>query len=164
MHSPTSSQWPNPVSASIRAAANPDPAVLRAVLASQKSSTSSADRGSNGYRSREELEDDYGPNSMVKWPGQDPIITPLLQAIRSQLLENVEILLQAGADPSGVDMSLFEEYQALFLRFRPSIPPYVDLDGDVTDRKTLVECMELCQTAPLTELEIEQRVHAVTPF
>ncbi len=155
MLSPISPQGLHQHSASITAAANSDPAVLRAVLARHKLPTSSV---------REELEDDFGPNSMVKWPGQDPIITPLLQAIRSQLLENVEILLQAGANPSGADMSLLEEYQALFLRFRPSIPPYVDIDGDITDRKTLLQCMELSQTAPFTELEIEQRVHAVTPF
>ncbi len=165
MHSPTRSRGLNQFSALIRAAANPDPTVLRAVLASRKSPTSSADRGSNGYKSREELEDDYGPNSMLNGWAR---IQPPLRYFRLydlNCLEILEILLQAGANPSGGRHELAGEIPG-FCPFvsGPSIPPYVDIDGDVPDKKSLVECMELSQTAPLTELEIEQRVHAVTPF
>jgi hypothetical protein len=38
------------------------------------------------------------------------------------------------------------------------------MDGDVADRRTLLQCMELPQTAAITELEIEQRTYAITPF
>lgn len=91
---------------------------------------------------------------MVRWPGQDPTTTPLPQAIQSRQLENVEVLLQAGANPSGVDMSLLGSYQALFLRFRPSIPTYVDIDSHVANRRTLAECMGPSQATLLTDLEI----------
>lgn len=55
-------------------------------------------------------------------------------------------------------------YQALFLRFRPSIPDYVDIDGDVASRQQLLSCMKLPQTAPITREEIEQRALTVSPF
>jgi ankyrin repeat protein len=158
------SRGPNGISASMKAAANPDSQILRAVLTCRKPSASTAGGDGKGYRSKEELEDCYGPNSIVNWPGQDPVATPLLQAVRSQLLENVEILLEAGADPSGIDMDSLESYQALFLRFRPSIPPCVDIDGDVAHRRTLLDCMELPQTAPITEIETEERMYSIAPF
>lgn len=148
----------------MKAAANPDSLILRVVLTCRKPSASTAGGDGKGYRSKEELEDCYGPNSIVEWPGQDLVATPLLQAVRSQLLENVEVLFEAGADPSGIDMGSLQSYQALFLRFRPSIPSCVDIDGDVAHRKTLLDCMELPQTAPITAIEIEERMYVIAPF
>ncbi|RDL39250.1 uncharacterized protein BP5553_03590 [Venustampulla echinocandica] len=120
----------------MRAAANPDPRVLRAVLARQEPTDPSEDGGNNTSNT-------FGPNSAVQTLGQQPINTPLLQAIRSQLVRNVDILLESGADPNGIDIKSLETYQSFFLRFRPSIPDYVDIDGDVADRKPLLRCMKL---------------------
>lgn len=159
-----SSRGLHETSASMKAAANPDSRILRAVLACRKPSVSAAGRGSKGYRSREDLEDSYGPNSIVGWPGQDPVTTPLLQAIRCQLLGNANVLLETGVDPLGIDMDSLESYQALFLGFQPEIPPDMDMQGDVDDRRNLLKCMELPQTASITEVEIEQRTCAITPF
>lgn len=144
-------------SASMKAAANPDINILKAVLARRKPF--------NTPESEENvLYDNCGPNSKVGWPGQDFINTPLLQAIQSQLPQNVELLLKLGAYPNGVDLRSLENHQAFFLRFRPRIPDYPDIDGDVADRKTLLACMELPQTADITIEEIEDRVHHTTPF
>ncbi|KAE8453199.1 hypothetical protein EG329_011266 [Mollisiaceae sp. DMI_Dod_QoI] len=156
------------MSASMKAAGNNDSRVLRAVLARRLASRLTSDRDIDPakYTSwlREQQTDTFGPNSTVETPGQDPINTPLLEAIRCQLVENVDLLLEAGADPNGIDMETEEIYQTLFLRFRPSIPSYIDIDGDVADRETLLSCMMLPQTAPMTEEEIEQRAITVSPF
>ncbi len=152
-------QGPNDISASMKAAADPDPQVLNSVLARKSRSDVLKDR----KVCTEELAASFSPNSTVR-PRQDLISTPLLQAIRCQLPQNVDTLLEHGAFPNGVDLESLEVYQSLFLRFRPSIPDHLDIDGDVADRKTLMGCMELPQTAPITEQEIERRLHTLTPF
>lgn len=110
------------------------------------------------------MRDTCGLNNTVEWPGQDFINTPLLQAVRSQLPQNVELLLNSGADSNGTDIGSLESYQSSFLRFRPRIPDYPDIDGDVADRKTFLACMGLSQTEAITVEEIEDRTHCITPF
>lgn len=144
----------------MKAAADPDSKVLQAVLARRKQFETPEDRVIEAG----ELRDTCRPNSTVEWPGQDFINTPLLQAIRSQLLQNVELLLNSGANPDGIDMGSLESYQSLFLRFRPRIPDYVDIDGEVAVRKTLLACMGLSQTAAITVEEIEDRTYYIAPF
>jgi hypothetical protein len=144
----------------MKAAADPESKVLQAVLGRRKQFETPEDRVIEAG----ELRDTCRPNSTVEWPGQDLINTPLLQAIRSQLPQNVELLLNSGANPDGIDMCSLESYQSLFLRFRPRIPDYVDIDGDVADRKTLLACMGLSQTAAITVEEIEDRTHYIAPF
>ncbi|CZR62980.1 uncharacterized protein PAC_12877 [Phialocephala subalpina] len=162
------SREPRGISALMKAAANKDSRILRAVLACRSNSRPAPDRKTTPaeYQSwlREQQSDTFGPNAAVETPGQDPINSPLLQAIRSQLPGNADLLLKAGADPDGIDMETQEMYQALFLRFRPSIPDYVDIDGDVASRQQLLGCMKLPQTAPITREEIEQRALTVSPF
>lgn len=149
------SRAPKGISASMKAAADPDPRVLQAVLVRHRES---ADNDVNNTSST------FGPNSTVDWPGQQRYNTPLLQAIRSQLPQNVKTLLEADANRNGMDFTAMKEYQALFLRFRPSIPSFVDIDGDVADRETILKCMELPQTSPITTTEVEDRSRQVTPF
>lgn len=74
------------------------------------------------------------------------------------------MLLEAGADPNGIDEEIQVMYQALFLRFLPSIPDYVDIDGDILEKEQLFSSMKLPQNVPITEEEIEQRALAVSPF
>lgn len=138
------SRRPNGVSAYMKAAADPDSCILRAVLACQNQTELAKDGDDSTSKT-------FGPNRTVQTPGQQPINTSLLQAIQSQLLQNVDILLQSGADPNGIDIKSLETYQRFFLRFRPSIPEYVDIDGDVADGKTLVRCMKLSQTAAILQ-------------
>ena len=44
------------------------------------------------------------------------ITTPLMEAIRAQLPENIKILLEAGADPNGIPIEAMSRYAAFFLR------------------------------------------------
>lgn len=163
-----SSRGPHGESASMKAAANPDPRVLCAVLALRRDPGNTTQEESKDiYVPSEELNDTFGSNSVIDWPGQigqDPINTPLLQATRSQLLQNINLLLEAGANPNGIDIQSLESAQALFLRFRPRLPDYVDIDGDVADRKTILDCINLSQNAAITTEEIKQRSGAHTPF
>ncbi|KAF7342023.1 ANK-REP-REGION domain-containing protein [Mycena venus] len=74
----------------IRAAENPNPAVLNAVLRYHPGDSSLASQ--------------YGPNAFtpVLPPGRGGGDSPLLRAIRRHLPGNVNTLLEAGADPNGL--------------------------------------------------------------
>jgi hypothetical protein len=109
--------------------------------------------------------EEFGPNASRIDDGQVGITSPLLEAIRAKLPDNVRILLQAGADRNGVALSDLEEYSALFLRFRPQIPEACNEYGDVADRETLLKHMEWPQMSSLTYDEIEDRmVDGLAPF
>ncbi|PVH77523.1 hypothetical protein DL98DRAFT_534637 [Cadophora sp. DSE1049] len=124
----------------MKAAADPDSSILRAVLSRRAriNPVNFNEVPNRQYRPQEELQDTFGPNSTI--------------------------LLEAGADPNGIDVASLESYQALFLRFRPTIPDFVDIDGDVADRNTLLTCMALDQMSPITEEELDFRSRCVSPF
>ncbi|KAK7025216.1 ANK-REP-region domain-containing protein [Favolaschia claudopus] len=86
----------------IRAAANPNPQVLKAVLRHgwQQSPYYNLNDSS--------LAAQYGPNAFLSIPqgGGD---SPLLCAIRCRLTENVDTLLEAGADPNGLAIWMLED-------------------------------------------------------
>jgi ankyrin repeat protein len=46
-----------------------------------------------------------------------PMKTPLIEAIKAQLPENVRILLDRGADPNGVPLYIMQEFATKFFRF-----------------------------------------------
>ncbi|KAJ7178705.1 hypothetical protein C8R43DRAFT_974157 [Mycena crocata] len=81
----------------VRAAGNSNPAVLKAVL--QHGWQKSPHYSPNG--SETSLANQYGPNAFmgpVPYGGD----SPLLRAIDRRLPQNVETLLEAGADPNGL--------------------------------------------------------------
>src|ERR1700712_5450626 len=54
--------------------------------------------------------------------GRDGITSPLLEAVRAGLAENVRILLEMGVSVDGVPVEhLLDGYAAFFLRFRPKV-------------------------------------------
>jgi len=75
--------------------------------------------------------------------------SPLLEAVKAELLENVAVLLRAGADPNGLTIDMFSRYSAQFIRFHRSA-------GHVT-RTEAFRAVPEAQTSPLTSSEIESR-------
>jgi hypothetical protein len=176
---------------SIRAAGNPDPAVLEQVLRQGLSDVAARREEVEGRLSQDDRQftaatrnailkqegivihskavRTHGPNATWLKQGGEfgevVINSPLLQAIRSRLPANIATLLKWHADPNGLSVEDLSFYQALFLRFRPEIPWNVDLDGDLANRKDFLSHMELPQTWPLTQDEIKDRFFdGVAPF
>lgn len=90
LHDPRSEFFPPPL---VRAAENPNPFILRALLLLKK----------------------WDPS---KWWDAT---TPLQTAIGARLIENVRLLLAHGADANGVPLFSIDSWSARFLRFRGSI-------------------------------------------
>jgi hypothetical protein len=155
------------LSPSMRAASDPDPRVLKAILSN----------GSNIYNERinadlqirrksalsmiphapafdfpvSDMSSEFGSNSLrVVCGSKVGITTPLMEAIREGLPDNVSTLLKAGANPNGVPLQVMEDYAAFFLRFRPMIPSFTDEEGDVASRDVLLKCMDLPQISSIT--------------
>ncbi|KAJ7283264.1 hypothetical protein C8J57DRAFT_731265 [Mycena rebaudengoi] len=91
----------------IRAAGNPNPAVLKAVL--QSGWRKSPYYSPNESQSSKSLADQYGPNAFMEIVPQGGDDSPLLRAIRCRLPENVETLLEAGADPNGLPIDMLKD-------------------------------------------------------
>ncbi|KAK0099714.1 hypothetical protein ONS95_013393 [Cadophora gregata] len=168
---------------SMRAARQPDDRILRAVLELSNDETlderlrspalsnrayyranDSAPRSSAPpTRSGGLCSVDLGPHSIRYCPEGVGITSPLMEAIRARLPDNVEMLLNAGADPNGVPLWASEMYAALFLRFRPAVPSSGRRDG--ATRATLLHLMDLPQVSTLTREEVEDRFYeGVAPF
>ncbi|KAG4420511.1 hypothetical protein IFR04_006331 [Cadophora malorum] len=169
---------------SMKAARDPDVRILKAVLELSKDETlderlssavysnqayfgandSPPPGGSNHRRSvAHQGSADFGPHSVRYCLEGVGITSPLMEAIRARLPENVEMLLEAGADPNGVPLWASEMYAALFLRFRPHLPSYGR--RDVATRATLLNLMDLPQLSMLTREEVEDRYYeGVAPF
>jgi ankyrin repeat protein len=173
------------LSAPMRAAAHPDPGVLRAVLnhahevymsrgqedpvlrlETHFPSPNIAFSASKESRPLADMSLEFGPDSLrVNGEEDIGITTPLLEAISFNRLENVWTLLDAGADPNGVPLSVMDDYAAFFLRFRPQIPRYPDKVGDLAGRHEFLELMNLPQISRLTWEEVEDRFcDGMAPF
>ena len=61
----------------------------------------------------------YGPNAYMDGSLHGIYDSPLLRAIKYHLQSNVDLLLQAGADPNGQSIWSMSDYARRFLRFRP---------------------------------------------
>ena len=169
---------------SMKAAREPDSRILKAVLELSKDETldkrlsspvhsnrayfgandSSPSRGSSHSRSiAHQGSADCGPHSVRYCPEGVGITSPLMEAIRARSPTNVELLLEADADPNGVPLWASEMYAALFLRFRPHLPSYGR--RDVVTRATYLNLMDLPQISRLTREEVEDRFYeGVAPF
>jgi ankyrin repeat protein len=170
------------LSPSMMAASNPDSGVLKAVLsygniiynerinedlALRKHTALSALRQAPVFDfSLCDISSEFGPNSLrVLCGSQVGITTPLMEGIRNGLIDNVGLLLEAGANANGIPLSVMEDYAAFFLRFRPMIPSLTDEDGDVSSRDMLLKCMDLPQVSSLTLEEVEDRLwDGLCPF
>ncbi|KAL2068041.1 hypothetical protein VTL71DRAFT_16139 [Oculimacula yallundae] len=169
------------VSPSMMAAREPDERYLKAVLYMNKHekfaekhvpAAAWADRfqyEENGYPSMvaEHLDSsELGANSL-RWKGYPRgvgITSPLMEAIRARLPDNVDLLLKADADPNGIPLKVSELYAAFFLRFRPAVPS-PEQTIDVATRDRLLSLMDLPQLSTLTREEVEDRFYeGVAPF
>ena len=98
----------------VRAAGNPNPAILSTLLLRgwQESPFYNTDPA-NALALR------YGPNAYMDGSLHGIYDSPLLRAIRLHRQSNVDLLLQAGADPNGQSIWSMSDYARRFLRFRP---------------------------------------------
>ncbi|KAJ6577663.1 hypothetical protein B0H19DRAFT_566663 [Mycena capillaripes] len=80
----------------VRAAGNPNPAVLKAVLENGWLQSPYYNPNDTSLASQ------YGPNAFMPVLNNGGGDSPLLRAIRAHLPENVNTLLKAGADPNGL--------------------------------------------------------------
>ncbi|KAF3014504.1 hypothetical protein E8E14_011325 [Neopestalotiopsis sp. 37M] len=97
----------------IRAALNPDPVVLVALINRWRK-----ERRKQLNRGQAQRVNDTGPNGWHMAPAQGSYNSPLQAAINAGLKQNIDILLQAGASPSGFSDRVYSEHAARFIRFR----------------------------------------------
>lgn len=171
----------NSLSPSMRAASNPDQRILKAVLSEgfELYHHLSCSRRSlvraNYYGKFENI--DHSPEILnyrseyschaLRSRGRSltGVTSPIMEAIRAKLPNNVKILLDAGANPNGLPYFIFNDYAALFLRFRPSIQPLKLGESDPASRSTYLELMDLPQISSLTREEVEDRYwEGMAPF
>ncbi|KAE9375149.1 ankyrin [Stipitochalara longipes BDJ] len=126
----------------IRAARNPDPRVLIALL----------DNAPSTSRRK------YTANAFVPGHTNHILLTPLLAAIKAQLPENVRTLLSRGADPNGLPLSGLSAYAGDFLRFRDQSSLIA------APREELLKRIPTSQTDPITVAEIDERSKRICYF
>lgn len=97
----------------IRASLNPDPVVLVALINRWRQK-----RLKQLKRAKARLVDRLGPNGWQMAPIEGSYNCPLQAAITAGLKQNIDILLQAGANPSGYPDRVFSQHAARFIRFR----------------------------------------------
>ncbi|KAJ6044262.1 uncharacterized protein N7446_002459 [Penicillium canescens] len=138
--------WGVEESAAIRAAGNPNPAVLRALLDYHK-------------RKLRELAG-CSPNANISGGNMGTYESPLTAAIRVNSSENVRTLLARGADPTGIHIWDLSDYSARFMRGRDA---KVDVSsfGPCPSRLHILEVAKSKgiteQTQPLTQAELDER-------
>ncbi|KAJ5951268.1 uncharacterized protein N7479_009681 [Penicillium vulpinum] len=138
--------WGVEESAAIRAAGNPNPAVLRALLDYHK-------------RKIRELAG-CSPNANISGSNMGTYESPLTAAIRVNSADNVRMLLACGADPTGIHIWDLSDYSARFMRGRDA---KVDISsfGPCPSRLHILKVAEskgiTDQIQPLTQAELEER-------
>lgn len=169
------------LSPSMRAASNSDQRILKAVLSEgfelyyEISCSRRSLIRANYYGKYENY--DYSPKILnyrseyschaLRSKGRSlaGVTSPIMEAIRAKLPNNVKILLDAGANPNGLPFFIFDDYAALFLRFRPSIQPLKLGKRDRATRSEYLELMDLPQISSLTREEVEDRFwEGMAPF
>ena len=146
----------------IRAARNPDPAILRTILQHGDPYYTKARDDSSWYLA---TENEYGPNAMNP-PDLPGYTSALLQAIISQYPENVNVLLNAGANSNGIPHILLSQNAAGFLRCGPHFAEhqsYMMEDLSIFNRTYLMRYIAVPQLASLTQQEVDDRLECPIP-
>lgn len=143
----------------VRAASNPNPAVLSAVL----SYGVSLDQ--RGISSRTPPSRHFGLSCEAMQDVDSLFVTfesPLIEAVSAQLPLNVSTLLLAGANPNGLLPDMLSSYSTQFLRFVPGSygRPFNLRQQDL---RSIPE-PQLSQIAPLTSQEMTERGKGITRF
>ncbi|PIG82341.1 hypothetical protein AARAC_000160 [Aspergillus arachidicola] len=105
-------EW-NP--APVRAAGNPNPAVLEALMNYYRKGLSRWNEMSADER---KLWEQYSPNNVICGAIWGDYESPLTAALKVKSTQNVNILLDAGADINGISAEDLSDYSARFLRGR----------------------------------------------
>lgn len=143
--------------APVRAARNPNPAVLAAVMAFYYDKLSHWDELSKEDQNHFKY---LAPNAGVSGAIWGNYESPLTAAIQAKSLPNVDLLLKSGADVNGIPRSYLSDYSVRFLRGRDSdidvssfvlCPPRAQLLA--TAKAKGIES----QTASLTSAELDER-------
>ena len=143
----------------IRAARNPNPLVLTAIL----------DKGvrllNKGGLNESSIKHDFSANAQVTGATECLYNSPLVEAINVRLPQNIKILLAAGADPNGIPLRDLDDYSVRFIRGRN--PTYDSYMVDCPPRSKVMAAMgahNLDQLAPLTAREISDRCKTFSRF
>ena len=144
-------------SAPVRAAGNPNPAVLQALMAYYQEGLNRWDQLSQSDRKFLQY---YGPNADVCGAIWGNYESPLTAAIRANLKCNVNFLLALGADCNGISARDLSDYSVRFLRGRDA---NIDVSsfGCCPSREELLAAAKAkgieSQLAPLTSAELDER-------
>ena len=150
----TQKEWS---SAPVRAARNPNPAVLQALMAYYQEGLSRWEQLSQ--RERKFLQY-YGPNEGLCGAIRGTYESPLTAAIQAKLTCNVNFLLALGADCNGVSAHNLSDYFVRFLRGRDAridVSSFVNCPPRVERLATAKAKGIESQLAPLTSAELDKR-------
>ncbi|KAL4861108.1 hypothetical protein BDV12DRAFT_191295 [Aspergillus spectabilis] len=149
----------------IRAAAQTNPAILKALLA-RYARLRELTKGKTLSHERENMISMLSPSRTVYIYGV--VQSPIKAAISASLPDNVRILLVAGADPNGIARVDLQLYSVQWIRGRHRS---VDMTSDTpsTPRATALVAAQKNssisdQVCPLTEAELDERRRTVPRF
>ncbi|KDR68412.1 hypothetical protein GALMADRAFT_257111 [Galerina marginata CBS 339.88] len=148
----------------IRAARNPNPAVLSAILA-EGARREAQVPVNTPRRARTHFLDPFSPNAYIAGSIYGIYTSPLVEAIKAVLPDNVDILLKEGADPNGILLEDLDEYSVRFIRGRD---PKYNMDSHVmcpSRNKTMsIYVIAQPQISSLTAREIVARRKTFSRF
>lgn len=114
----------------MRAACDPDSRYLSALLRHG----GFGPRGSEGPAMPERDRASFDPN--VDIAGSEDghwLTTPLLTAVECGNLDNVKVLVEAGANPNGVDLDMLKDYASQWIRLPEGVRGFEDFSSSTKD-------------------------------
>lgn len=151
--------------ATIHAAENPNPDILRTILQYGNRYYTGGQLTSSNIPRYLSVSNGYGPNA-TNGPDLPGYTSALIQAIVSQHPENVTTLLSAGAHPNGISLDSLSHNAAGFLRLGPRFAEHQEYgmeDPSIYNREHLLAYIPTPQLSPLTQQEIEHRFDCPFP-
>lgn len=147
----------------IRAAANPNTAILKVLLA--RYAESSQNKGLS--KIQQKMINKLSPNTTVNLHSR--IQSPINAAIGADLPENVRLLLAAGADPNGIKAADMADYSVRFIRGRDFRDNGASRGGKFDYHARVLATAQskkgiYHQICPLTEAELDERRHGFPRF
>jgi hypothetical protein len=149
---------------SIRAARNPNPLVLTAVLNEARRLTNALGANAPSFKHLQ-INRNFSADSYICGAVYGRYNSPLVAAIKACLPHNVATLLAAGADPNGILLRDLDEYSVRFVRGRN--PEYNTCSyARCPSRAKVMAAVgdSIPQTTPLTANEIVTRRKAFSRF
>ena len=145
----------------IRAAAKSNSAILEAILARHAASSAEEDHPKWKHHW---IQHCLGPNSSIQGP---IFLSPIISATRARLPHNVRLLLDAGADPNGIERVCMEDYSVRYIRGRHFHDDITDFAACKPRATVLANAQQkgiTHQLCALTREEIDERSHGFPRF